>query len=510
MSLRSVSLLLLAPLAALAQIEAPAIDLGAAYRFLNHATFGATLSGSEHLQQIGYDQWISEQFALAPSTYPDYLFDKPIEWSQDYFYQNAMTQPDQLRQRVAFALHKIFVVSAVDVNSSPAMVGYLRLLNQNAFENIWVILAQVSLHPAMGEYLNMVNNDKSNAATGSSPNENYGREFLQLFTVGLNLLNRDGSAKLDAAGNPMPTYSEADVRSYARAFTGWTYANANGTVRTRGHNSPYYGDLMIGVESNHDKEAKTLLNGIEAAAGQTAYADLQSVINSVYTHPNIAPFLSKQLIQQLVNSNPSPAYVDRVAQAFEDDGAGVRGNMKSVVYAILTDAEAMNPPVGSSGHLKEPALVVTSLMRSIGAVVADHPVLSDASAEMGQKLFFPSSVFSYFSPSYRVPGLGLVGPEFQILTGETSLSRVNYAARVIYGSFGQEVKLDTQRFMDAANGSDTAGLVNMVNVNLFGGTMPQDMIDSISRAVDAQRGASAKVKTALYLASSSPLFQVIQ
>ena len=480
------------------------IDRAAAYRFLNHATFGANQTDAAHLQAVGYDQWISEQFAVTQSDYPDYLTERAIEWSQDYFFQNAMTQPDQLRQRVALALHKIFVVSAVDVNSSEGMVSYLRLLRQNAFENTYVLLTQITLHPAMGEYLNMVDNDKANAVTGRTPNENYGREFLQLFTVGLSMLNRDGTPQIDAG----PVYTEEDVKNFARVFTGWTYASASSSATA--HNRPYYKDLMLAVESNHDTGAKTLLNGAAVPAGQSALDDVEAAVANVYWHSNIGPFLCKQLIQQLVTSNPSPKYVERVVTAFEDNGSGVRGDLKAILYAILTDDEAMNPPDGSSGHLKEPVLVVSSLSRAIGAQIADHPFLTDESTAMGQKIFFPSSVFSYFSPSYRIPGLGLTGPEFQVLTSETALQRVNHAARLIYGSFGGDVKLDLKRFLDQAESGDSGALVDLVNAELLGGTMPAGMMTSIRRAVDLQSTPDAKARAALYLTASSPFFQVIQ
>ena len=404
-------------------------------------------------------------------------------------------------------MHKIFVVSAVDVNSSDAMVSYLRLLHQNAFENIFVILAQITLHPAMGEYLSMVNNDKADPVTSRSPNENYAREFLQLFTIGLNLLNRDGNPQLDASGNTIPAYTETDVKNLARVFTGWTYPKRTGT--TTRHNSPYYKDLMTAVESNHDQRAKSVL-GLEIPAGQSAYDDLQAAIGAVYSHPNIGPFLSKQFIQQLVTSNPSPTYVERVVTAFEDNGNGVRGDMQAVLRAILTDDEALNPPAASGGHLKEPALLVSSLARAIGAKIADHPFLTDEADTMGQKIFFPPSVFSYFSPSYRIPGAGLAGPEFQILTSETALRRVNYAAHLIYGYFGSDVILDLKRFVDQAASGDSAALADLVNQELLGGTMPAGMLISIRRAIDLQSTPDDKARTALYLTASSPFFQVIQ
>lgn len=364
----------------------------------------------------------------------------------------------------------------------------------------------------MGEYLNMVNNNKADIASGRPANENDAREFLQLFTVGLAALNRDCTPQLDAAGNTIPAYIEEDVRHYARIFTGWTSApKPSATVRhgaavKSGHNAPYYKDVMTAVESNHDQVAKTLLGPTEVPPGQSAFDDVESAVASVYWHPNIAPLLCRQL----VTSNPSPQYVERAVTAFEDNGEGVRGDMKAILCAILTDEEAKNPPAGSGGHLKEPVLVVSALACAIGAKIADHPFLTDESESMGQKIFFPSSAFSYFSPSYRIPGLGLAGLELQILTSKTALRRVNYAARLIYGHFGGDVSLDLKRFVDQAAAGGTGALVELVNQELLGGTVPAGMMTSIRRAVELQSNPEAQAKAALYLTASSPSFQVIQ
>lgn len=501
------ALALLAAAPVIAQ-EQPMPSWQEAYRFLNHSTFGPTRPEVDRLRIIGYDAWLKEQFETQVESYPAYLNEKPVEWAQDYFFQNAIQAPDQMRQRVAFALHKIFVVSANDVQDPMAVTSYLRLLHDNAFDNVYVLLKRISLHPAMGEYLDMVNNDKADPAKGIKPNENYARELMQLFSIGLTELNPDGTAKRGVDGETIPAYTEDDVKEFTRALTGWTYAPRNGRA-PRGHTEPYYEDFMVAVESLHDIGAKRLF-GNELPANQTATQDLDSVIGTLYWHPNIAPFLSKQLIQQLVTSNPSPQYVRRVSGVFEDNGHGVRGDMRAITRAILLDPEALTPPENSTGHLKEPALLVSSLMRAVGGQIEDHPFLANESTEMGQKILFPPSVFSYFSPEYRVAASGgtLMGPEFQILTTETALRRVNYAAKLIYGGFGSDVKVDISRFVE--RGNDMDALLNMVDEDILGGEMPATMREIIQKAVQAQRGAQNKARTALYLAATSPLFQVIR
>lgn len=497
------ALMLIAP--AFAQ-EQPMPTWQEAYRFLNHSTFGPARPEVDRLRIIGYEAWLKEQFEAEVYNYPAYLSEKPVEWAQDYFFQNAIQSPDQLRQRVALALHKIFVVSANDVQDPLAVTSYLRLLHDSAFDNVYGLLKKISLHPAMGDYLDMVNNDKADPAQRSQPNENYARELLQLFSIGLVELNPDGSPKRGPDGDTIPAYSEDDVKQFTRALTGWTYASRNGRA-PRGHNEPFFGDFMVPVEALHDTGAKNLF-GNEIPANQTATQDLDSVIGTLYWHPNIGPFLSRQLIQQLVTSNPSPAYIGRVVRAFEDNGQGIRGDMKAIVRAVLLDREALMPPGSSTGHLKEPALLVSSLMRALGGEIEDHPFLANESTEMGQKILFPPSVFSYFSPEYRVPGGAMMGPEFQILTSETALRRVNYAAKLIYGGFGSDVKVDISRFVE--RGNDMEALLNMVDEDILGGEMPASMREVITKAVQVQRGAQNKARTALYLAATSPLFQVIR
>ncbi len=261
----------------------------------------------------------------------------------------------------------------------------------------------------MGEYLSMANNDKADTTRGTQANENYARELMQLFTIGTFLLNQDGSLQLDVNHQPVPTYTQSTIANFARVYTGWTYPTQPG-AKLQKHNPAYYTGPMESFESNHDTGSKTLLNGVVLPAGQTAEEDLGAALVNIFTHPNVAPFVSKNLIQHLVTSNPSPAYVSRIAAVFDDNGSGVRGDLRAVVRAILMDPEAragdsgpsLNPP-DTSGHLREPVFFTASMLRGLGALVNDTNGLAGQAAKLGQTIFTPASVFNYYAPGYRIP-----------------------------------------------------------------------------------------------------------
>ena len=263
---------------------------------------------------------------------------------QTRFYTNALYGPDQLRQRVAFALHQIIVVSGVDITLPSRLTPYLQVLDRNAFGNYRNLLQEITLNPAMGNYLDMAGN------TSTNPNENYAREVLQLFTIGLYQLNQDGTPVLDGSGQPIPAYDQNVVNAFARVFTGWNFATAPATGIVN------YIDPLVATESRHDTKAKTLLQGVTLPPNQKAAKDLSDALDNIFQHPNVPPFISKQLIQHLVTSNPSPSYVRRVADVFTNNGSGVRGDLKAVVRAILLDPEAAaNPaPEAGKGHLRIP------------------------------------------------------------------------------------------------------------------------------------------------------------
>jgi uncharacterized protein (DUF1800 family)/fibronectin type 3 domain-containing protein len=472
-----------------------------AYRLLQQSTWGPRLSDIEHVRLAGAAGFIDQQLSLPPSAFPDTLFSLPLEDAQEHFMQLALYYPDQLRQRVAWALHKIWVVSAVEVPSAPAIITYYRLLMEGAFGNYRDLMRAVTLNPAMGRYLNMLNN-RSQLITGVPPNENYARELMQLFTLGIPKLNPDGTPVLDATGAPVPAYTEEDVKELARILTGWTFGDGNpATSPTRLGRENYRVPMEV-VPAFHDSGAKYFL-GEAFPANQTAQQDFDQAMNALFYHANVGPFISRQLIQQLVTSNPSPGYVAAVAAVFNNPAG--RGDLGAVVRAILLHPEASTAtPV--SGKLAEPVLFVVAPLRALGANVTNQPFMSLYAESMGQKVFYPPSVFSYFSPGYRVRGtavgngLPLGGPEFQILTSVTALERANYIGALLGGSFSRDVTIDLIQFTSRA--VDPGALVDYCNLVFLGGRMSAEersIIVSAVRASSTTANATERVRTAIYL-----------
>ena len=275
-----------------------------ASHFLDQAAFGPDAATLDHVETVGLENYLKEQFAAPISPYPDPATTGfGINQVQARFFTNAVHGQDQLRQRVAFALSQIFVVSAIEENTPTQLVPYLGILQNDAFANFRTLMQDVTLGPTMGEYLDMRNNDKADPATDTRANENYARELMQLFTIGLSQLNLDGTLQLDANGNPIPTYDQTTIQNFAKVYTGWTYPIKPGAVQ-RMHNPPYFIGPMVPFESNHDTTSKTLLNGLVLPAGQTAEKDLEAALDNIFNHPNVGPFIGKQLIQHLVSSNP--------------------------------------------------------------------------------------------------------------------------------------------------------------------------------------------------------------
>lgn len=433
------------PIGSFAQQTASGTSARSAARILEQGSWGQTPAAMEDLQSKGIGEWLNEQFGAPVSSIPDQpAASLPnLSASQDMaplvenFFTNVVWGQDQLRQRVAFALSEIWVVSQVDVANASAFPPLLRIFRDGAFGNYEDLMHSLTLNPAMGEYLNLANNTKS-GLNGGAPNENYARELLQLFSVGLNQLHQDGSPVLDNSGNPVPAYDEATVSDLARALTGWTYASKAG-IAWRGQNPPYYIGQMIPIEANHDTEAKTLFASFTLTAGRSATEDMTQALHAIFLQASLPPFISRQLIQHLVTSNPSPAYVERVANVFADNGAGIRGDLKAVVAAILTDPEARagddpsNSVDPSFGHLREPVLLEANLLRGLGLPVPDGNTLLNTLDGMGQKLFYSPAVTSYFSASYRTSD-NLPAPEFEILSTQTAASRLNAIDAVVSAS----------------------------------------------------------------------------
>lgn len=495
---------------------APNAETIDAFHFLRHATWGPKPGDVEALKALegGKAAFVDGQLAAPASTLPNALFGRPLDDAQEYFMSLALTGQDQLRQRVAWALHKIWVVSAVEVASTRAIVTYYRILQNGAFGNYRDLMRDVTLNPAMGQYLNMLNS-RSEALTGTPPNENYARELMQLFTLGIPTLNPDGTPIQGAA----PAYTEQDVRELSRILTGWTFGDGNPATIPRGAGSESFTVPMEAVERRtrdgrpltpgyHDTGAKTFLGHV-FPAGQSSLQDLDQALDILFNHPNLATFVSRQLIQQLVTSNPSPGYVRAIANVF----VGTGGNLGAVVRAILLHDEASSA-TPTSGKLAEPVLFVVSMLRALNASVTDHPFMSNKTEAMGQKVFYPPSVFSYFSPGYRVrgtrgaSGAPLGGPEFQILTTVTALERANFVGDLLGGRYGTDVTIDYTPFTNLA--VDPGALTDYCNLLLMGGRMSLEQRAEIVNAIKVTPPTSRRerVRTALYITLTAAQSQV--
>jgi uncharacterized protein (DUF1800 family) len=497
----------------------------AVVRFLEQSTFGPTPALLTQVQGTGFTPFLTDQFNLNLSTFPDPsaadITNNNLVPTQRILFTNALTNPDQLRQRVALALSEIWVTSG---NTIPVqgIAPYMRLLTQDAFVNYRTIMHDVTLSPAMGSYLNMVNNDKPNATQGTHANENYARELMQLFTLGLNQLNQDGSLVLDSSGNPIPSYDQNMVQALARVFTGWTYPPIP-PAGNQTHNPQNFIGAMVAIDSNHDVASKTLLpvNGTATvlAAGQNAVTDLNNALDNLFAQPSLPPFVCKQLIQHLVSSNPSPAYVKRVADvfvsgSFDGFGAGQRGDMKAIIAAILLDPEARRGDVPSTsvatdGHLREPIFYAANLARAFGAT-SDGAALVNFSSSVSEPPLRSGSVFNFFPPDYEIPGTALLGPEFDLQTTATAFLRVNFAFSFAFGSVGTGTTVDFTTYTNLA--SDPNALLDALNSLLLHGAMSSSTRASILTAVNAVPTGSTqnatRAKTAIYLILSSSQYQV--
>ena len=547
-------------------------------RFLEQASWGPTSAEVARVKAMGFMAYLDEQFNLLPtnaakgSNYPDLIF--PLDDSTQQcptsnpsdpnynqavcgrdnytmypihrtFFSTALYGNDQLRQRVAFALHQILVVSAAngEINSPSRITPYLQALDRNAFGNYRTLLNEITLTPAMGEYLDMRLSIRTN------PNENFGREVLQLFSIGTDVLNVDGTQARDAQGNTIPTYTQTDVVEFTRVFTGWNFTTALGAGITN------YRDPMVPRGGqNHDAGAKVLLNGFSIPACTStnstqniacAQSDMTAVMTHLANHPNVGPFLSKQLIQHLVTSNPSPAYVQRVAEVFNNDCNGlypqgctnVRGNLKLVVRAILLDPEARGDVKTDPnyGKLREPAQYITGFLRAFNVKSFDKLSTSDGvlgnssttdfTGTLDQPIYQPPTVFSYYQPGYQIPGTKLLGPAFGILSTTTTLRRANNINTLIFNgvsSNSSPIPASPNRprgtSIDLANLQALAGnpadVVNALDALLLHGTMNPQMRTSIITALNAINDADVttrnlkRAQTAVYLVATSSQYDI--
>ena len=510
---------LLVPCALAQPIPTSDLTARAAARFLDQATWGPTPASISQLQQMGIASWLAAQFALNTSDLPDQpILDAagksnnnlgPVQLA---FFQNAVSGQDQLRQRVAFALSEIWVVSAVSTKPAYAYPPYWRIFRDNAFGNYRDLIKAVTLSPAMGNYLNMANNNKANPTKGTAANENYARELMQLFTLGLVQLNPDGSTVLDSGGNPVPTYDQSVVTNQAKAFTGWTYPTAPGAT-AKANNPAYYQGQMMAVEAEHDTTSKTVVAGIVIPAGQTAERDLESSLDALMAQKTMAPFVSRQLIQHLVTSNPSASYIGRVSNVFLDDGTGVRGNLKAVITAILTDPEARaaddpsSGTVSNYGHMREPVLFMANLLRGLNATLGASSVPYNDATLMGQQLFYPASVFSYFSPFFTLSN-GQRAPEFQIYSTQTAAERADIVNAAIFGSLDKSTKVDLTPFEQYKG--DINGLLEYISSVFLHSSMSPALMQAANSAASAATTPAAQAQAALYIVLTSSEYQIIQ
>jgi len=530
-------------------------------RFLEQSTFGPTYELISHVQQIGFEAFLDEQAAAPMSAYPELAFwpqTRPTTCTnvapstcqrdnyslyllQQHFFANALYGQDQLRQRVAFALGQILVTSAVDVPLPSWMRGYQQLIYSEAFGNFRRLLYDVTRNPAMGRFLNMVNNRcqtptpvNANVCRNglkSQPNENYAREILQLFSIGTFVLNQDGSRQLDANANPIPTYDQNTVEQFAKVFTGWVLAPALSGPADIGGTVPNYRDPMVvhkdsqGREDYHDRGPKTLLNGTQLPAGQSTDQDLNAAIDNIAFHPNVAPFISKQLIQHLVTSNPSPAYIQRIAAVFTATGNSPT-QLFEVARAILLDDEARGDSKDSAtlpnyGKLREPVQFITDVLRAFNAKsdgVLDSVNVSGSaigSADMGQDVFNAPSVFSFYPPTARVPGESVLGPQFVLFSSLTSIRRSNFVNRVIFSTIPAALpnrptgtSIDLSAWDPLAANPDQ--LVDALNSLLLHGTMSDEMRQEVTDVVVSVPASNRRlrVRSAIYLVVTSSQYQV--
>ena len=570
------------------------ISVADAVRFLEQATFGPSFitdptdtsypASVAHLQQVGFEGWLTEQFDPNliqftnysspgdPGTCDDGAGAGGICWSnvtpagtctnngastcnrdnytawglQSQFFFHALTLPDQLRQKVAWALTQIDVVSEVDIGIKPAswMVPYLQMFDVDALGNYRQLMYDLTVNPAMGEYLNMRGNTKTNV------NENYAREILQLFTIGLNELNDDGTVQTDGNGNPIPTYNQDIITAFARVFTGWDL-DTQIVVGFPNYESPM---VVVNGGARHDPNPKTLLDNV--TVNDDTVSELTEALDNIFNHRaangqgGIGPFIGKQLIQKLVTSNPTPAYVQRVTNAFNSGsytgpggtpfGSGNRGDMQATVAAILLDYEARTPPTDPNyGHVREPVLFITNTLRALGIydstganVYTTDFVLGDqflpsgtSNVRMDQDVFRPPTVFSYYPPDNQVPGgSGLLSPELAIQSTSTALSHINIIFYFAYHKMPISAKdrplgtwIDTAPYEPQAAGDATAlldgspdGTFPGLNLILMHGAMTQAMHDYVLSRVTAipDTDLTGRVRKAIDLIASSTEYQV--
>lgn len=512
-----------------------------AARLLTQATFGPTRGDIDQVQTIGMENWLEQQFTLSGESQLAYVQQYSNGSGRgprhEIWWKSAVDGEDQLRQRVAFALSQLFVVSDSGYTLANAQYGitaYYQMLLDNAFSNYRELLEQVTLHPVMGIYLSMLQNGKGDMLASTRPDENYAREVLQLFTIGLHNLNIDGTT------DGSPAFTQEQVEAFARVFTGWNYADAGRWDRRLFTNADMI-NPMEPFEEYHDTSEKVLLSYGSATvngtlpAGGSARDDMEKALDNIFYHPNVGPFVVQQLIKRLVTSNPSRQYVSDVANVFNNDGTGTRGNMKAVIKALLMHDEARNiPDFAAYGKLREPVLRLSHLWRTFGVLPGSQsspvrneyntvsPQLMDLEVDTGQAPLKSASVFNFFQPSFSPAGpvadQNLQAPEFELFTDSNELATSNRIGRQIQQYSVSSISDDEHpvSFLDFTFEIGLAGDVNELldhlNVVLLAGNMSDGLRDLLSEHLLALPQTStvllARVRDAITLIMASPDYLV--
>ncbi|AXY03131.1 DUF1800 domain-containing protein [Vibrio alfacsensis] len=522
--------------------------------FSTRAASGLTPAQIDEINRIGYVKWLDNQFESPVRLHlqkfeaaKDTIGNRvPVDGCKHVHYGThdiregiwwdaLLYGNDQLRHRAAFALSQILVVSQKDnpINgrNPQSLVAFYDILQKHAFGNYRDLLEEVTLSPSMGAFLSMANSKKHDPKRGTYPDENYAREVMQLFTIGLYELNPDGTAKTDKDGNPISSYTQDDVQEVARAFSGWTYSDKMTNPDGSALHGEGYIKPMIPLEDKrgtyHDEGEKRVINNV-IAAGQTPLEDIQSVLDILFAHSNTAPFVSRQLIQRMVTSNPSPEYVERVAAVFTDNGNGVRGDLKSVFAAILLDPEALNPEVRNGMSqpesypvvkMKEPILAVAEVLRILGAKTQGNYEQDAYSIinNVNQGLHSANSVFNFYSPDFMPSGplmdSQLYAPEFEILPWAGFIGYQNTIRTYIVRSMQENrcdnaVYINVSEYQAAAKSDDVDALPDLINQRFLAGKMSAELYASIANAAAVERHPNNKVMVSLLLVTASPEFLI--
>ncbi len=502
----------------------PKTSIMAASRLLDQTTFGTTAADIHHVQQVGLSGYIDEQLStsatllpqLTSGSLPSYCGSDTRGCARFAFWQTALTAPDQLRQRVAFALSQIWVVSDIVLDGTYYSY-YSNLLANDAFGNWRQVMKDVTLSPAMGVYLNLANSKKP--ATGQHANENYGREFLQLMSVGVNQLNMDGTLVVDSQGQPIPTYSATEIQGFARVFTGWTFSNSDGTAPSKFAGSAVVNYPLQAMAAFHDTTQKAVLRSGVISAGGTAEQDLDAAIDNVFNDPSLPPFISRQLILKLVKSNPSPQYIARVASVFTDNGSGVRGDLASVVRAIVLDPEAREGDSQGStaldaGHLREPILWLTSIVKGLEAAPSSNKAFNTLNSWAQILAELPNhspSVFNFYPPDHVLPDTAINAPEFAIESTATIMQRTNAVNAIVLSKVDNPViDLSHTSLLAQLAATSPDALLNRLDIVFMNGKMSTQMRAAIKGAMAGTKLPEQAARIAVYLVVSSPQYMVEQ